>query len=308
MGPRLPTCQNNHSRQSLASTTNQHLHAHAQRLIGLKLCKARPYFLADFVPFRFRQHEAYLRYRTLAGCKGFPILIEAGENAFALLPLHADAIETRGGEQLFQPRFIRERKGQLDDVPLFGEKPAEHLGKNTPQRYPVRSGRNGYCDPAAITQHASELDQPKTGVREKLQTKLTDDGIEAAIGERQRLPVRRDWQKCRLVQSGTGALKHGGGYVCANQKTRCTNHRSYREGRFAGAGRHIEHPPPLIHAGRVEHRRHKQPGPLSSRLVIGSAVDWPTRCDMKSRRKTCPHNGCSSARSDVRSWCSLPAR
>ena len=71
-------------------------------------CASRPYFLADFVPFRFRQHEAYLRYRTLAGCKGFPILIEAGENAFALLPLHADAIETRGGEQLFQPRFIRE--------------------------------------------------------------------------------------------------------------------------------------------------------------------------------------------------------
>src|SRR5262249_61963737 len=128
MGPRLPTCQKNDSRQSLTSATNQHLHAHAQRPIGLELRKTRPYFLADFVPFRFGQHEAYLRYRTLAGCKGFPILIEAGENAFALLPLHADAIETRGGEQLFQPRFIHERKGQLEDVPLLGVKSAETMG------------------------------------------------------------------------------------------------------------------------------------------------------------------------------------
>ena len=86
----------------------------------------------------------------------------------ALLLLHTDTSDTRGGEQLFQPRFIRERKGQLDDVPLFGEKPAEHLGKNTPQRYSVRSRGNANCNPAAITQHASELHQPKTGVREKL--------------------------------------------------------------------------------------------------------------------------------------------
>ena len=182
-------------------------------------------------------------------------------------------IETRGSEQLFQPGFIREREGQLDDVPLFGEKPAEHFGKNTPQRYPVQSRGNANCDPAAITQHTSELSQPKTGVREKLQTKLTDDGIEAAVSERQRLPVRRDCQKCGLVQSSMGTLKHNGGYICSNQKTRCTNHRSYCERRFAGAGRHIEHPAPLIHAGRVEHRRHEKPGPLSRRLVIGRAID-----------------------------------
>jgi hypothetical protein len=177
---------------------------------------------------------------------------------------------------------------------------------HAPQRYSVRSRGDANCNPAAITQHTSELHQPQTGVWEKLQTKLTDDGIEAAVGERQRLPVRRDWQECGLVQSSAGTLKHRGGNICANQKTRCTDHRRYCECRFAGTGRHIEHPAPLIRSGRIEHRRHEKPGPLSSRLVIGPAIDRPTGCDMKPRRETCLHSGRSRKdQTFVLSWYSL---
>jgi hypothetical protein len=57
-----------------------------------------PYFLADFVPFRFRHREVDLWYRALAGCKRLPILIEAGDKGFALLLFHAEIIETRGSE------------------------------------------------------------------------------------------------------------------------------------------------------------------------------------------------------------------
>jgi len=62
----------------------------------------------------------------LAGGKGFPILIEAGDDTFALLPLHADIIETGSGEQLFQPRPIRERAKEAGErkngkaTPLLG--------------------------------------------------------------------------------------------------------------------------------------------------------------------------------------------
>src|SRR5579859_3151578 len=171
----------------------------------------------------------------------------------------------------------------MDSLLLRGQKAAEQTSKDAPHRGAVGAGDDAYSGATSVAKDTSELLQSEAGIWKELQTKLADNSVKAAIGERQCLPVRRYWQKGRLIQSVASTFEHGRSDIGADQASRWTNGRRDSDSGFPGSGAHIEHLSAWLNISGFEHKRYEKPGPPAGELLIRRCIDGVAWSDVEPR-------------------------
>jgi hypothetical protein len=112
--------------------------------------------------------------------------------------------------------------------------PTKRFRETTPHRRLLSGGDDAYRSTAAAAQDASEFRQSSRRVGKEHQAEVANDGIEAAVAERQRLTVG-DHHSIGRGQSGTGRPKHHSRDVGANDHTRVADQRNGRNGGFSSS-------------------------------------------------------------------------
>src|SRR4030095_1853729 len=88
-----------------------------------------------------------------------------------------------GGDQPRDTAGIGQRKRQVEHLTLSRKIPAERFREHSPDWRTLARRDDAHDSPAASTHNAAEFAQTTSGIWKEHEAKLTDHGVEDAIGE-----------------------------------------------------------------------------------------------------------------------------
>src|SRR5207245_1415743 len=103
---------------------------------------------------------------------------------------------------------IRQRKRQVQHLPLVRKIPAEYFREDAPHRRALAGGDDAHSGTTARAEHTAELFQAPSGIGEEHEAELTDHGVEGAVGEGQRLTICYYWPEYRISKPGMCCVEH----------------------------------------------------------------------------------------------------
>src|SRR5438093_1319507 len=98
------------------------------------------YLLPYRLSTRVRQRAISLWQATCRFLDRSPVVVERREAALTCLPRHADLAKAGGSQELFETPRVRQRKRQVQHLPLVRKIPAEYFCEDTPHRRALAGG------------------------------------------------------------------------------------------------------------------------------------------------------------------------